>query len=187
MENVNISKIDLENGNCYYLIEEYTNEEFNRDLNYINNSKFKIKTVKNTLGTCTIMLMESGICVGYISASIFADNTASLTTGLITSDMLPAEIKDYYEIFQNHAGYAIYIEENFRGLGKSKELIYLMFCYLRELNITDVLVRGITNEIAWKTYLSTGAVSVNYKTALYQDLDKLLSSDIFREFTNSRR
>ncbi len=108
-------KKNLDNGRSYYLIEK-NNEDASRDF-----------------GTCTILLVENEICVGFISSTIFNDNTASLSTALVTWDILPAELKKYYKLFQNHAGYAIYVDQNFRGLGKAKELIYLMLSYLRDI------------------------------------------------------
>ena len=43
-----------------------------------------------------------------------------------------------------------------------------------------VEVNSIANEIAWETYLSTGAVKIDSKTAMYYEIDKILNSDIFK-------
>lgn len=175
MDNVNISKIDLEDGNSYYLIEKAN--IVSGEIKDISNSSFKIKNVNRSVGMCSIVLMEEDNFIGHISVSLFDDNTASLTMCHLHS-LLPKELKGYEETIKNH-DVAIFVDEKYRGLGKSRELIYLMFCYLRAIGITDVKVSGITNDIAWKTYLGTGATPIDDRTAIYYDINKILDSDIF--------
>ncbi len=177
MEEVKETQIDLGNGEICYLIEQFHKKSPTK-INEIHNSSFVIKSHKSPFCTVTIILSNESEYIGHISASIFEDKTASLIMSGIRNIELPASLEIYHEEINNH-DVALLVSEKYRGRGMSKKLIYKMFQYLSLKGVDDVLVYGITEKIAWKTYLGTGAQRIDVKKAIYHNISRILNSNVF--------
>lgn len=173
------NKISLSNN---YDIEIVESQNITPDTKQvINNTKIPGFTIKKVQGkplkTIVIFMSQNNKFVGFISANIYKDNTASLMMSGINYTPLPEHLNNFrnYLLYEKKQDVALYIDEQYRKQGLASKLIYLMLSYLFNLGITDVKVSGITNETALKTYTSTGAVEIGPKTAIYTELDKILS------------
>lgn len=176
MAEVNISeRIELKNGESFYLIEKSSTKSNKVDVSK-SSSSFKIKSVPVALGTAGIILTKGTEYIGHISAIIYPDNTAALYMNEIRNIILPEEISNI-----DLEDKALVVNEKYRGQRKSKELIYLMLNYLVSKGITTLYVNGITDEVALRTYLSTNAVQLSDNKAVYYDLNNILQSNIFDE------
>ena len=164
-------KVELKNGESFYLIEK-TNLKTN--IVKTTSSSFKIKRIPDVLGSASIILTKDFEYIGHISSIIYKDKTAALYMNEIRNVNFPNELS-----YVNLEDKALVVDEKYRGQGKSKELIYLMLSYLASKGITQLYVNGITDEIAMKTYLGTGASQLTDTTAVYSELHIILQSAVF--------
>lgn len=173
------SKINLENGESFYLIEQFHNNK-NEVRKNSNNRSFSMNfdNIRIPFCTATIILTKEGDYIGHISSQLYENQLASFCMSGIRNVELPDGLENYHEMI-NKQDVALLVNEKYRGQNKSRKLIYLMFCYLNSKNIINVEVNGIGNSIAWKTYLGMGALKISENKAMYYDINKLLKSEIF--------
>lgn len=182
MEKINVSsKINLDSGDEYILVEKnFLQEDGARNTSIkINNSPsftIKIGKMRTPTSTATIFLTRQGDYVGHISANLYNNSTASLMMSGIRSIDLPSELTQYTDIIETYDT-ALLVNEKYRRQGKASQLMKLMFQYLDEKGIKDLEVDGITDDIAMKTYLRTGAEVIGEKKAIYRDIKRFIQKD----------
>lgn len=173
------NKISLLNNYNIEIVEfQNITPDTKQVVNSVKTAGFTIKKIQGKpLKTIAIFMSQNNQFVGFISANIYKDNTASLMMSGINYTPLPEHLNNFrnYLLYKKKQDVALYIDEQYRKQGLASKLIYLMLSYLSNLGITDVKVSGITNETALKTYTSTGAVEIGPKTAIYTELDKILN------------
>ena len=175
---VNISeKTKLENGDDIYLIEKTfpdENHESNNNIKVTNTIGFTIKRpVHSPISTSTIFLTRNGDYVGHICANLYNNATSSLMMSGISSIELPNELGD---IIDKHDT-ALFVDEKYRRQGKATLLMNLMFQHLNKKGIKDLEVSGITDEIAMRTYLSTGAEIIGPRKAIYRNISRFIQKE----------
>jgi hypothetical protein len=139
---------------------------------------FKIHEVSNIpIKTVTIFLTNNDEYVGHISANIYSNNTAGLSMSGIRTIPLPSNLDTIrnYILEVKHQDVALLVDEKYRKKGKSKELICLMLDYLIKEGIDDIIVNGISDEIAMKTYISTGVIKTGDNTAIYNNIKNVFN------------
>ena len=114
--------------------------------------------------------------MGHISANLYNNSMASLMMSGIRSIDLPIELTQYTDIIETHDT-ALLVNEKYRRQGKASQLMKLMFQYLNEKGIKDLEVDGITDDIAMKTYLKTGAEVIGEKKAIYRDIKRFIQKE----------
>lgn len=180
MSKINISnKIKLDNGDEYIIVERNFLDE-NRDSNIKINSNpsfsIKIGKVRTPISTATIFLTNKDDYVGHISANLYDNSTASLMMSGIRNIELPDELTKYMDIIETHDT-ALLVNEKYRRQGKASQLMQLMFQYLDEKGIRDLEVDGITDDIAMKTYMKTGAEVISAKKAIYRNIKRFIQKE----------
>lgn len=182
MEKINISnKVKLDSGDEYILVEKFFLEENgdrNTSIRINNNPSFtiKIEKIRTPTSTSTIFLTRQGDYVGHISANLYNNSTASLMMSGIRNIELPNELAKYTDIIEAHDT-ALLVNEKYRRQGKASQLLKLMFQYLDGKGIRDLEVDGITDDIAMKTYLKTGAEVIGEKKAIYRDIKRFIQKE----------
>lgn len=174
-------KIAVNDNQSIQVIEKVVLEKDTNEVKINNVSGFTIKKVGSKVKkSISIFLTNKDEFSGFISATVHEDNTASITMSNINAIPLPPQLDEYrnYLLNEVHQDVALFVDRKYRHMGIAKCLIYLMLNYLNELGIEEVKVYGITNDVALKTYLSTGAFLIDNKTAVYQNLSQLLDNNI---------
>lgn len=179
MSKINVlDKIKLDNGDEYILVEKKILEEdgaSNTSIKINNNPSFNIKVekIRTPTSTATIFLIRQNEYVGHISANLYNNFTASLMMSGIRNIELPKELAQYSDIIEAHDT-ALLVNEKYRRQGKASQLMNLMFQYLDENGIIDLEVDGITDDVAMKTYLGTGAEIIGEKKAIYKNIKRFI-------------
>ncbi len=170
------NKLPLSNNYVIQIVESI-NKSKPSVVNISSSASFKIKKVGEIpLKTVAIFLTQDDSFVGFISANMHKDNTASLIMSGINYVPLPQNLDNLrnYLLHQKKQDVAIYVDEKYQRKGIGKKLIYIMLRYLAEQGVTNVKVSGIKDDVALKTYISTGALQTGEKTAVYENINQFI-------------
>lgn len=164
-----LKKEILEDEKIIYLIEQQFDD------NIQINGNIKINNIRIPKSTITIILTDNNDYIGHISANVYNNNTAALIMTGISNLKLSNELEKYQEII-NKSGVAIYVDEQYRKNGNAKKLMNLMLNLLNERGITSLEVNSISNYDAINFYVNTGAVLLDDKNAIYENIENILNN-----------
>lgn len=152
-------KLDIPNGKILY-IKEKKEQDVREEDSHITSGKIKIHK-KRRLGTTSLILADSkNDFEGFIEFGLYKDIAKLIERkGDTDLDIETHELlKRYIKYFRNSPGLALFTNEEKRGKGIGKELLYYGFLYLKKKGIDTIDIGSASNEKTKKFYKDNGAI-----------------------------